>query len=106
MKDTKQILQQDLYRWVEELNEFKDRGFALADRVGALEMNISCPTVIETNETTPELLTFNTHELTDGDNLGNMSDKGNGETLVTFDPFGNYGIDPKLDLAPAENEAR
>ena len=51
------------------------------------------------------LLAFNTHELTDGDNIDNMSDKGNGETLVTFDALGNYGIDPKLDLDPAENEA-
>ena len=101
----KSKLQQDIYDYVSDLNEFKDRGFALADRVGALEMNISCPTVIEPNEPTPELFTFNTHELTDGDHLTNMSDKGNGETLVTFDAFGSHGIDPKLDLDPAENEA-
>ena len=189
MSDTKQKVQQDFFEWIAELNKFKDRGFALADRVGALEMNISCPTVIESNKTITDLgitqitsaqayitfnidppvdvqveindgtgfvslantgvfashnyaihnqinltplttytvrltalgqdpctttfttedssasLAFNTHELTDGDNLTNMSSKGNGETLVTFQPNSSYGIDPKLDLDPNETEA-
>ena len=41
----KSKLQQDLYDYISELNQFKDRGFALADRVGALEMTC-CPSVI------------------------------------------------------------
>lgn len=54
MADTKQNVQSDLYEYISELNEFKDRGFALADRVGALEM-FSCPTIIPSLETLPAL---------------------------------------------------
>lgn len=98
LKDN-QVLQLDIQEWIGKLNQLKDEGWGFADRAGRLTCEIPGAPPLPDN-----VYSFDTYALDGGNHRSNRTNKGDGETLVTFTPLSSNGINPKLALDPSQRE--